>query len=126
MIILLLLFSLSALAEDGVDQEMPPLEFASDELAGTMFAVTPYIPFEGAVLRIAGPEGYALSIAFQGGDMIYADMLMDAEPRLSGQQSEYEEPLAWDTLPPGRYSYETVFDGGAGHSQVHSGQFEIQ
>ena len=122
----LFLFSLSAQSDDYVDQAMPALAIASGELAGTTLSVTPYMSFEDAVVRIAGPEGYALSIAFQGGDMIYVDLLMDAEPRLSGQQAEYEEPLAWDTLPPGRYRYETVFDGAAGHPQVHSGQFEIQ
>jgi hypothetical protein len=122
----LFLFSLSAQADDDVYQEVAPLEIASSDVAGTTFSVMPYVAYENAVLRIAGPEGYALTIAFQGGDMIYADLLMDAEHRFSGQQLEHEEPRAWDTLPPGRYRYETVFDAASGHPQVHSGQFEIQ
>lgn len=124
--ILLLLFSQSALSEDTVDQEMPPLEIASGQLAGTALSVMPYIAYQDAVLRVAGPERYALTMAFQGGETIHVDLLMDAEPRLSGQQAEHEEPWAWDDLPPGHYSYEAVFDGAFGNAQVHSGHFEIQ
>ncbi|TVQ32512.1 MAG: tail fiber domain-containing protein [Wenzhouxiangella sp.] len=81
--------------------------------------------FERAILRVSGPEGYALTrvVSAQEGRFITADLLMDAE---YARQAQAEEPSPWLTLPDGVYYYEVSFEDSIRASHSQSGSFRVR
>jgi hypothetical protein len=53
---------------------------ATEQLGGTHLTLTPHMAYESAVLRIAGPDNYALTKTFRAGEPIEADLLAEGQP----------------------------------------------
>ena len=102
----------------GTPTAQAPL--ASEQVGGTILNLTPRIAWESAVLRVSGPNGYALTRRFSPGTPISADLLTEAEP-----SEDSSEPGRY-LLPDGRYRYEVVFTVASGEPQIHRGQFFVE
>lgn len=79
-------------------------------VAGNFAQIQTQLAHERAVLRIAGPNGYALTLQLaEAYSFVEADLLKDAEPRM-GRQGD--TPQKWTGLPAGDYYYEVVLFAG--------------
>jgi hypothetical protein len=100
-----------------------------EQLGGTILGLTPQVVYESAVLRISGPDDYALTRRFDSGAVISVDLLAEAEPREASDAEIAEEhgsSQRQEALPDGRYRYEVVFTDGNAEPRVHSGLFFVE
>jgi|GEM_PF-6158391 len=83
------------------------------------------VNFESAVLRVAGPQGYALTrhVSVVDGPFITADLLLDAEPARFGGAAELQQR---DFVPDGTYRYEIEFRTGDGSVEISTGAFRVE
>lgn len=95
---------------------------------GTGFIdVQVHTEFDHAVLRVAGPDGYAAHLqVLDGSKFITADLLLDAEDNELNQRLDSSTPLRWQALPDGIFSYEVVLFDSEGSSKVVTGSFRIE
>lgn len=108
----------------------------AERVVGTVLQVELRVGYERAVLRVAGPRGYALTKRFGPGVPIEADLAAEAEERpadraaaAAGGLSPAEEPpkrVPWTALPDGGYVYEVVLIDPAGGRRVHVGRFRVE
>lgn len=81
-------------------------------------------PYERAVLRVAGPDGFALTRAVNAGEGFLAvDLVLDAQPEFAGQG---QPSTARSALPDGVYHFEVVVSGTDGNRHVTSGTFQVK
>jgi hypothetical protein len=102
---------------------------ASEELGGTRLTLIPQIPFQSAVLRVAGPDGYALTESFEESGAISVDLVAGAEKKrrfLDESSGEARVVERGDTLVDGRYRYELVLKSGSGDRQTTGGDFFVE
>lgn len=83
-----------------------------------------HIDAERAILRIAGPERYGLTLRTDMASTVTADLLFDARPPNDLEEHPDAKPV-WDELPDGRYSYELNLYTAAGERHVTRGQFQV-
>lgn len=102
-------------------------EPAAEVSIGAQFIdVDPIVEFDHAVLRVSGPDGYALTRTVsteKGKSYITADLLLDAEP---ARQENFDEPVPWNHLPNGKYYFEIQFHSANGSKQRQSGSFKVK
>lgn len=111
------------LAQPSMQPSMRPGPIATEQVGGTILTVAPTISYEKALLRVSGPDGYALSKVFTEGG-ITADLLASAEPLVQGQGAQaIAERLI---LADGRYKYEVVFTGANEKTQSFTGMFFVE
>lgn len=88
-----------------------------------------------STLRIAGPQGYAMTIRAEGQIYITADLLLDAEPSRhkleeieAAKARGVENPgtADWQALPEGTYVYEIIADDGTGRPDKQVGRFVVE
>lgn len=104
----------------------PQARVASERFAGTLLILVPQSPYERAVVRIAGPEGYSLSQTLPAGSALEVDLLADSEPLSRDRTpSQVEAGADQPMLPDGKYNYELVLFDQAGQRQVQSGSFTV-
>lgn len=100
---------------------------AAEVSIGAQFIdVDPVVEFDHAILRVSGPDGYALTrtiSAEKGESYITADLLFEAEP---ARQENSEEPVPWNHLPDGKYYFEIQFYSGNGFKERQSGSFKVE
>lgn len=99
-------------------------EAANVEIGQHFIDIEAMVAFDSATLRIAGPNGYALTRRHtsEDGNYITADLILDAEDARRGA----EHLSAWSNLPDGRYYFEVDFHGAAGSIKRHSGSFVVE
>jgi hypothetical protein len=111
------ILSLSAVAESG-----KPLNVTVD--TGAVYVDTDVV-HEQALVTIAGPDGYALTLHLpQAYGSIEVDLLTDAEPRHSQQGPQDGE--GWSSLPVGVYNYEVVLFESEDEVARDAGTFEVE
>ena len=90
---------------------------------GNAVQVQTQIAHERSVLRVAGPEGYALtSQASEPQGFREVNLLQNASPRMSQNNPA---PQPWDALPAGTYYYEVVLYAGEQSVSQVNGQFVV-
>lgn len=132
-IVLALAASIPATAQEG---GAPAI--ADEQLGGTVLTIVPSIAYHNALLRVAGPNGYALTQRFEAGTPITVDLVTagdiphyaEESPRQSPQAAGLRAGRADDRdeipLPDGRYAYEVHFTDTTGADHVHRGRFQVR
>jgi hypothetical protein len=118
--------SFGLFAADDADVAEAQADTVAMVSVGAQFIdVEPLVGFDQAVLRVAGPDGYALTtvVSAQEGNYITADLLLDAE---DARRNGMEELQPWMNLPNGNYYYEIILQTNDGHSERQSGVFEVR
>lgn len=85
---------------------------------------SPHVSAERAILRISGPQRYALTIRTDEPSAVTVDLLLDAEPANDLEENPHAQAY-WDQLPEGQYSYELNLYTADGQRHVKSGHFEV-
>lgn len=88
-------------------------------------SLTPSVAFDTAVLRVSGPDGYALSKRFAADRPVFADLLADADPGEVFKATRQKEPES-SALADGRYRYELVVTEASGSRLRQSGTFQVE
>lgn len=118
-------------ATDGPPSAERPA-IAEERLLGTVLRLEPSVPYRQAVLRVAGPGGYALTRRFVAPEPIDVDLLMEAEPpgelalgppRPEGLRTD---AVARAVLPDGRFVYEIILRGAPEGTLSRVGRFTVQ
>ena len=105
----------------------PGAALAGERFAGTWLTLVPQADFKRAVLRIAGPDGYALSRELSADSALEVDLLTAGEPLArDGSVPELQTAGAHRlALADGKYRYELVLIDAAGQRQVQRGSFSV-
>ncbi|MGB5659119.1 MAG: hypothetical protein WBO54_06505, partial [Thermoanaerobaculia bacterium] len=115
------------LAQPSMQPSVRPGPIATEQVGGTILTVAPTISYEKALLRVSGPDGYALSKVFTEGG-ITTNLLAEAEPGFRGGQDNRVTEATSERvmLPEGRYRYEVIFTGSDGKTQTFTGMFFVE
>ena len=100
---------------------------ATESLSATGLSIAAQFAYEGAVLRISGPDGYSGSRTFENGEAVQVDLPSFGRASWDGR-SLPEGAVETDevALPEGRYKYEVVFWADGKQVGVHTGNFFVE
>lgn len=112
-------------------QASDPSKSVIDQQAATANIQYGYMDFDihveaqRAILRVSGPEGYAMTTRIEKPEFITVDLVMDAGSNPQKRESLQADTASWKTLPDGPYNYELMIYTPDGQRHTIRGKFDV-